>query len=68
MNAETSRRLRPVLVVLHQESSTPGRIGNVLRALGHGLDIRRPRFGDPLPETLQAHAGAVAFGGPTNAN
>ena len=40
--------LLPVLIVLHQETSTPGRVGNALRALGHPLDIRRPRFGDPL--------------------
>src|SRR5271156_491000 len=60
--------LRPVLIVLHQESSTPGRVGNVLRALGHPLDIRRPRFGDVLPETLDEHAGAVIFGGPMSAN
>ncbi|TKW79542.1 MAG: glutamine amidotransferase, partial [Bradyrhizobium icense] len=30
----------PVLIVLHQETSTPGRVGNALRALGHALDIR----------------------------
>ncbi len=60
--------LLPVLIVLHQETSTPGRVGNALRALGYGLDIRRPRFGDPLPETLQGHAGAVIFGGPMSAN
>jgi GMP synthase (glutamine-hydrolysing) len=60
--------LLPVLVVLHQETSSPGRVGNALRALGHDLDIRRPRFGDPLPETLDAHAGAVIFGGPMSAN
>lgn len=59
---------RPVLIVLHQETSTPGRVGNALRALGHDLDIRRPRFGDPLPETLDEHAGAVVFGGPMSAN
>src|ERR1700692_3546304 len=60
--------LQPVLIVLHQETSTPGRVGNALRALGHPLDIRRPRFGDPLPETLDGHAGAVIFGGPMSAN
>jgi hypothetical protein len=60
--------LLPVLIVLHQETSTPGRVGNALRALGHPLDIRRPRFGDALPETLDAHAGAVIFGGPMSAN
>ena len=60
--------LLPVLIVLHQETSTPGRVGNALRALGHRLDVRRPRFGDPLPETLDGHAGAVIFGGPMSAN
>ena len=60
--------LLPVLIVLHQETSTPGRIGNALRALGYPLDIRRPRFGDALPETLAAHAGVVIFGGPMSAN
>jgi GMP synthase (glutamine-hydrolysing) len=60
--------LLPVLVVLHQETSTPGRVGNALRALGHPLDVRRPRFGDSLPETLDRHAGAVIFGGPMSAN
>jgi GMP synthase (glutamine-hydrolysing) len=60
--------LLPVLVVLHQEASSPGRVGNALRVLGHDLDIRRPRFGDPLPETLDEHAGAVIFGGPMSAN
>ena len=58
----------PVLIVLHQETSTPGRVGNALRALGYPLDIRRPRFGDALPETLDQHAGAVIFGGPMSAN
>ena len=60
--------LPPVLIVLHQEASIPGRIGNALRSLGYPLDIRRPRFGDALPETLVAHAGAVIFGGPMSAN
>src|SRR5580692_2701029 len=60
--------LLPVLIILHQETSTPGRIGNALRALGYPLDIRRPRFGDALPQTLAAHAGAVIFGGPMSAN
>ena len=64
----TASVLRPVLIILHQESSTPGRVGNALRLLGHPLDIRRPRFGDPLPETLDDYAGAVMFGGPMSAN
>src|ERR1700732_3057164 len=60
--------LLPVLIVLHQETSTPGRVSTALRALGHPLDVRRPRFGDALPGTLEGHAGAVIFGGPMSAN
>ena len=55
---------KPVLVILHQEHSTPGRVGHKLRARGHRLDIRRPRFGCTLPQTLEHHAGVVVFGGP----
>jgi GMP synthase (glutamine-hydrolysing) len=60
--------LQPVLLILHQEHSSPGRVGQRLAALGYPLDIRRPRFGDPLPETMEGHAGAVIFGGPQSAN
>ena len=59
---------RPVLIVLHQEHSTPGRIGRLLQARGYTLDIRRPRFGDPLPPTMADHAGVIVFGGPMSAN
>jgi len=58
----------PVLIVLHGELSTPGRIALQLRSRDIPLDVRRPRFGDPLPETLDEHAGAVIFGGPQSAN
>lgn len=60
--------LKPVLIIVHQEHSSPGRVGQVLSKLGYPLDIRRPRFGDPLPETMDAHAGAAIFGGPQSAN
>jgi GMP synthase (glutamine-hydrolysing) len=57
-----------ILIVLHQEHSTPGRLGRLLKVQGHELDIRRPRFGDPLPDTLAEHTGAIVFGGPMSAN
>jgi GMP synthase (glutamine-hydrolysing) len=60
--------LKPVLIILHQEHSQPGRVGQVLSKLGYPLDIRRPRFGDPLPDTMDGHAGAAIFGGPQSAN
>jgi GMP synthase (glutamine-hydrolysing) len=59
---------RKILVVLHQETSSAGKLGQMLRAKGYELDIRKPRFGDPLPETMAGHLGAVIFGGPMSAN
>lgn len=59
---------RPILIVLHQEHSTPGRVGLRLTARGHRLDVRRPRFGDALPATLAEHAGVIVFGGPMSIN
>jgi GMP synthase (glutamine-hydrolysing) len=58
----------PVLIVLHQEHSTSGRIGQMLTRRGFKLDIRRPRYDDSLPDTLEGHAGVVIFGGPQSAN
>jgi GMP synthase (glutamine-hydrolysing) len=57
-----------VLIVLHQEHSTPGRVGRTLREMGARLDIRRPSLDEPLPKTLAGHDGVVIFGGPMGAN
>ena len=59
---------RPVLIVLHQHHSNPGHVGRWFREHGFPLDIRRTRFGDLLPTTLERHTGAVIFGGPMSAN
>jgi len=65
----SAERVRhPVLVILHQEHSTPGRVGRWLKTRGYALDVRRPRFGDPLPETLDGHGGVIVFGGPMSVN
>ena len=57
-----------ILIVLHQESSTPGRIGLILKHRGYSLDIRRPPLGDALPDTLADHRAAIVFGGPMSVN
>ena len=57
-----------VLIVLHGEHSTPGRIGNALRDLGYRLDVRKPRFDDPLPQSMAEHSAGIIFGGPMSAN
>ncbi|MBJ3777322.1 glutamine amidotransferase [Acuticoccus sp. 2012] len=59
---------RPILIVLHQAHSTPGRVGQMLAARGYRLDIRRPALGDSLPKSTAEHAGVVIFGGPMSAN
>lgn len=59
---------RKILMIVHQRSSVPGRIGQALVERGYGLDIRRPRFGDPLPRSMSGHRGAIVFGGPMSAN
>jgi len=57
-----------ILVVLHQQASSPGRVGLALQQMGYALDIRRPPLGDALPASLEEHAGAAIFGGPMSAN
>lgn len=59
---------RRILIVLHQERSSPGRVGQALIRRGCELDIRRPALGDPLPADMAAHDAAVIFGGPMSAN
>src|SRR5260370_13672440 len=67
-NAMASPARRPtILIVLHQEHSTPGRVGFALRAMGARLDIRRPSLDEPLPRALSDHDGVVVFGGPMGA-
>lgn len=65
--AATQPARKPVLIVLHQRHSQPGHVGRWLTLHGFPLDIRRPACGDPLPQTLAEHTGAVIFGGPQSA-
>lgn len=59
---------RKVLVIFHRPESQAGAVGQWLRANGFTLDVRCPRAGCKLPETLSGHAGAIIFGGPMSAN
>ncbi|WP_108662782.1 glutamine amidotransferase [Acuticoccus kandeliae] len=61
-------RERPILIILHQAHSTPGRLGHMLVERGYRLDVRRPALGDKLPTTMADHAGVMMFGGPMSAN
>ena len=65
---ELPKQKPKILTVMHQETSTPGRVGMVLQDMGYDLVSCRPPCGDELPETLQDYVGAVVFGGPMSAN
>jgi GMP synthase (glutamine-hydrolysing) len=60
--------IRRILIIVHQETSTAGRVGVKLARRGCTLDIRRPCVGHPLPASLEDYAGVVVFGGPMSAN
>jgi GMP synthase (glutamine-hydrolysing) len=60
--------VKKVLVIVHQETSDPGLVGQLLQDQGYALDLRCPAIGTPLPATLNEHAGVVIFGGPMSAN
>jgi GMP synthase (glutamine-hydrolysing) len=66
-SAEQNGR-KPALLLMHERSGNAGHIGQWLVRNGFALDIRKPRFGDPLPETLAGHCGAVILGGPMSVN
>lgn len=59
---------RKVLIVVHQEHSTPGRVGEFLVERGYALERRCPTLGDALPRDLSPYAAAIVFGGPQSAN
>ena len=57
-----------VLFIVHNRNSQPGQVAAALRAKQWRIDVRCPRAGDPLPETMDGHAAVVIFGGPMSAN
>ena len=57
-----------ILVVVHQENSDPGLVGQILQENGYELEVRRPCLGEPLPDSLDGYAGTIVFGGPMSAN
>lgn len=68
MRAKDSSMNRKILIIVHQENSTPGRVGEFLSARGYDLDRRCPNMGDPLPTDLSCYAASIVFGGPMSAN
>lgn len=55
-----------VLVIQHQETCPPARVGAWLEGSGLTLDVRRPDLGDPVPGRLE-HDGLLVLGGTVGA-
>ncbi|MBM3542032.1 MAG: glutamine amidotransferase, partial [Alphaproteobacteria bacterium] len=53
-----------ILMIVHSRTSDTGRVGRVLAEWSYELDVRCPLHGCELPADMDAHAGAVVFGGP----
>ncbi|MBW4650185.1 MAG: glutamine amidotransferase [Kastovskya adunca ATA6-11-RM4] len=60
--------MNKILVIIHQVTSDPGLVGQILHRYGYTLDIRCPSNNDPLPLTMDDHKAVVIFGGPMSAN
>jgi GMP synthase (glutamine-hydrolysing) len=60
--------VKKILIVVHQATSDPGLIGQVLEELGYPLEIHCPAIGQVLPSDLDPYEGVVVFGGPMSAN
>lgn len=58
---------RQALIIVHQEHSSPGRVGEMLLERGCRLDRRCPNLGDPLPQDVSRYDAMVVFGGPQSA-
>ena len=56
-----------ILSIVHQKSSTPGRIGELLMERGHELQRCCPHMGEALPTELDRYDACVVFGGPQSA-
>lgn len=52
-----------LLVIQHQKTCPPGRIGAWLTAAGVDLDVRHPYAEDALPQDLSGHGGLLVLGG-----
>jgi GMP synthase (glutamine-hydrolysing) len=62
------KKNKKILAVVHQATSTPGKVGKILRDRGHQLERCCPAAGAELPPVLEEYSGAIVFGGPMSAN
>jgi GMP synthase (glutamine-hydrolysing) len=56
------------LIIVHQATSNPGRVGDILTMKGYTLTLCCPALGDRLPDSLERYDAVVVFGGPMSAN
>jgi len=59
---------KKALMIVHQKRSSTGDVGYKLKQRGYQLDVKRPVFGETLPDNMDNHDLAVIYGGPPSAN
>ncbi len=60
--------MKKILLIVHQQTSEPGLVGQILIKNGYELDIHCPAIEQELPATMDNHEAVVIFGGPMSAN
>lgn len=60
--------MRPVLVIEHTLGDGPGHFGEWLAARARPMTHVRVHAGEPVPATVDGHAGLCVLGGPMSAN
>ena len=61
-------RDKRALMIVHQKRSSTGDVGYKLKQRGYELDVKRPVFGEKLPDNMDNYDLAVIYGGPPSAN
>ncbi len=60
--------VRKILIIVHQPTSDPGLVGQILRDRSYELERCCPSNSEELPSTMDSYDGVVIFGGPMSAN
>ena len=60
--------MKPIAVVQHTQSNTPGLFAQFCAHRGIALQVFRPYEGEDLPRSLRGHSGLCIMGGPMSAN
>ncbi len=59
---------KKILFIMHEERTCSGSVGQWFSQRGYQIEIRKPRWGDALPQSLECYQGVIVFGGNMSVN